>query len=80
MRYFLHDATEPMSEFITNHASEVWSAIAGFLTGGTVASLVTVKVVRSQQSGGNGTNVDQSRSRAGGDIVGGSKTTPLRKK
>lgn len=69
-----------MSEFFTNHASEIWSAIVGFITGGAVLSLITIKVVRSQQSSGNGTNIDQSRSRAGGDIVGGSKTSPFEKK
>jgi hypothetical protein len=64
-----------MQDFLATHASEIWSAIIGCLTGGALGSLVTFKIVRSQQASGGGRNVDQSRSKAGGDIIGGNKTT-----
>ena len=63
-----------MREFLLIHASEIWSAIVGCLAGGTLGSLITFKVVRSQHASSGGRNVDQSRSRAGGDVVGGNKT------
>lgn len=61
-------------DFLTTYASEIWSAIIGCLAGGTLGSLITFKIMRSQHASGAGRNVDQSRSKAGGDIVGGSKT------
>jgi hypothetical protein len=64
-----------MNDFFAAHASEIWSAIVGCVAGGTFGSLITIKVARSQQAKGNGRNVDQSRAKAGGDIVGGNKST-----
>lgn len=69
-----------MSDFVASHASEIWSAVVAFLTGGAAGSLITFKVVRSQQATSGGRNVDQSRSSSKGDIVGGNKTTSYGKK
>jgi hypothetical protein len=62
-------------DFLTSHGWDIWSAIAGFLGGGALGSLVTIKVVRGQNASGSGRNVNQTRARARGDIVGGNKST-----
>lgn len=55
-------------------ASEIWSAIGGFVAGAIGGSLVTLRVTRSNRVAGSGRVVDQSSSRVGGDQVGGNKT------
>ena len=58
-----------MDSLMLKYASEVISFVAGAFAG----SLVTV-VVKSQRAKGSGNVVDQSKSQAGGDIVGRDKT------
>lgn len=48
------------------------SEIFSFLLGGVLGSFLTIHF-KKQKSSGNGTAVDQSGSRAGGDIVGRDK-------
>ncbi|WP_315800076.1 hypothetical protein [Bradyrhizobium sp. SZCCHNS3002] len=60
-----------MIDFLTQHASTIGSFLAGFVGGGAVGSLVTLRIKGRNQLPGKGSIVDQSRSRAGGDIVGG---------
>jgi len=61
-------------QWILNHASEIGSFIGGLLAGGAGGSLITVKIFRRNAVSG-GTITDQSRARAGGDIVGRDKRT-----
>lgn len=56
--------------FIFNHISEIVSFIGGLIGG----SLLTIKIT-GHRTGKRGTVTDQSKARAGGDIVGGNKTT-----
>ncbi len=62
-----------MPQIISQHFSEILSFIAGALGG----SFLTFTLTRNRADG-SGTVVDQSRSRAGGDVVGGSKRTDAR--
>jgi hypothetical protein len=55
-------------------ASEIWAAIGGFVAGAVGGSLVTLRVTRSNRLHGSGRLVDQSRSKVGGDQIGGNKT------
>ena len=55
-------------EIVINHLSEIGSFIAGLVGG----SLITIAGHRVRRGG---TVIDQSKSRAGGDIVGGNKTS-----
>jgi hypothetical protein len=55
-------------EAITSYFSEILS----FLSGAAAGSLVTV-YFKNQRASGNGRVVDQSKARAGGDIIGGDK-------
>jgi hypothetical protein len=57
-------------DFILEHLSQIASFIAGLIGG----SLITIQVT-GHRAGKNGKVVDQSKSRAGGDIVGGDKTS-----
>ncbi|WP_155982323.1 hypothetical protein [Xanthobacter sp. 126] len=68
-----------MTEFWAAHASEVWSAILGYLAGGLTVTFVKFQISRKQSSGG-GRIVDQSGANAGGDIVGGNKDSRINKK
>lgn len=68
-----------MSEFLANHASEIWSFLGGLVGGGIGGSLLTLRLTRKTRVSGNGTSVDQQRSSAGGDIVGRDKTTTTRR-
>lgn len=61
-------------DLITAHFSEIVSLIAGLVGGCTIGSLVTLKIVGGQKVSGGGSNVNQSGSKAGGDIVGGNKS------
>jgi hypothetical protein len=59
-----------MPDFITENMSELFSFLAG-LAGG---SFLTLQFTRHRVRGG-GSVYDQSRSKAGGDIVGRDKTS-----
>jgi hypothetical protein len=55
-------------DIVLNHLSEIGSFVAGLIGG----SLITIAGHRVRKGG---TIIDQSKSRAGGDIVGGNKTS-----
>ncbi|MDI1345076.1 MAG: hypothetical protein PSV22_13375 [Pseudolabrys sp.] len=61
-----------MAEYLSQHASQIWSFLAGIVGGGLGGSLLTVHFTRNRVSG-RGTVTDQSKSVAGGDIVGRDK-------
>jgi hypothetical protein len=63
-----------VGDFLSQHASEIWSFIAGIVGGGAGGSLLTLRLTRQNKVLGSGSIVDQGRARAGGDIVGGDKT------
>lgn len=63
-----------MVDFVTAHFSEILSLLVGLFGGGTIGSLITFKVVGGQKASDGGSNVNQSGSKAGGDIVGGNKS------
>lgn len=56
-------------EFLDSHLSEILSFLAGLASG----SFLTLKI--KKQKVAQGTAVDQSKARAGGDIVGGNKSS-----
>lgn len=60
-------------------AESIWTFLGGLLSGGVAGSLLTLHFTRQNSASGNGTAVDQSSARAGGDIVGGNKTTSPKK-
>lgn len=60
-------------EFMMAHSSQILSFLGGLISG----SLLTFQVTKNRATRG-GSVVDQSRSRADGDIVGGSKTSAPR--
>lgn len=61
-----------MREFVTQHISEILSFLGGLVTG----SVITITFQYTRNRAGPGASVvDQSRSSAGGDIVGGDKTS-----
>jgi len=68
-----------MLDTIKNHAWDLWSLIAGALGGCTIGSFVTFRLYKGQNVNGNGRIVNQTRARAGGDIIGGNKTSDRRK-
>jgi hypothetical protein len=61
-------------EILTQY-SEIWSFLGGLISGGIGGSLLTLRYTRQNRVTGRGSIVDQSRSKAAGDIVGGSKRT-----
>lgn len=64
-----------MLEFLSQYASEIGSFIAGLAGGGAIGSLITLRIKGRNQVLGSGSVTDQSRSVAGGDIVGRDKNT-----
>ena len=64
-----------MLEFYHTYLSEIWSFIGGLVSGGIGGSLITVRLNRQNLAQGKGSIVDQSKSTAGGDIVGRDKKT-----
>lgn len=57
---------------------QYWSQALSFLAGLAGGSLLTLKLSKSQTtSGAGGRTVSQDGARAGGDIVGGDKSTRL---
>lgn len=59
-----------MEALISQHFSEILSFVGGLLGGSLLTLTITKNTVRN-----GGSVVDQSKARAGGDIVGGNKTT-----
>ncbi len=59
-------------DFIANHASEVISAVLGFLGGALVSIPLTVRVTKGNMSG-NSSSANLSGVKAGGDAVGRDK-------
>jgi hypothetical protein len=64
-----------MLDSIVQHMSEILSFLGGLVSG----SLLTFHFTRQNRVRGSGSVVDQSSSKAGGDIVGGNKTTSARR-
>jgi hypothetical protein len=64
-----------MAETFTRYASEIWSFVAGLISGGVGGSLLTLRFKRQNRASGLGSIVDQSNASAEGDIVGRDKTT-----
>jgi hypothetical protein len=64
-----------VSDFIAQHAAELWSFLTGLIGGGAAGSLVTYRVTRSNRASGRASIVDQSGSAAGGDIVARDKNS-----
>jgi hypothetical protein len=62
-----------MSDTLAKYASEIWSFLAGLIGGGVGGSLLTIRFGRQNRASSGGSIVDQSRSSAIGDIVGGNK-------
>jgi len=61
-----------MINFLSAHASEIWSAIVGAIAGATVSIPITIRVVRNSMSGSS-THTNQTGARALGDVVGRDK-------
>ncbi len=49
------------------------SFLIGLITGGISVTLVSISIKKNMRSSGDGDVVDQSKARAGGDIVGRDK-------
>ena len=62
-------------DLLKAHLPEIASFIAGALGG----SLLTFHYTRQNRVGGRGSIVDQSGAKAGGDVVGGNKTTSTKR-
>lgn len=58
-----------------NFTFDLSNFLAGLITGGAASALITFQLTKNLRSGANGNSVDQSGSRARGDVVGRDKTT-----
>lgn len=58
---------------------DLWNFLGGLVAGGLGGVMLTLKFSRSNRVIGSGNAVDQSRSTAGGDIVGRDKNSSLGK-
>ncbi|MEE2943813.1 MAG: hypothetical protein VX444_01430 [Pseudomonadota bacterium] len=56
-----------------NLTFDLWNFLGGLIAGGIGGALLTLKFTKNQRTNGSGTTVDQSRSSAGGDVVGRDK-------
>ncbi len=56
-----------------NMAFDFWNFFGGLIAGGIGGGILTFKFMKNQRTNGSGTTVDQSKSSAGGDIVGRDK-------
>lgn len=56
-----------------NLTFDFWNFLGGLIAGGIGGALLTLKFTKNQRTAGTGTTVDQSKSSAGGDIVGRDK-------
>ena len=62
-----------MPEIFGQYSSEIWSFVGGLVGGGIGGSFLTLRYTRQNRVIGGGSVVDQSGSKAAGDIVGGNK-------
>lgn len=60
--------------FLTAHASEILSAVLGFLGGALVSIPITVRITKGNMSGSS-SKANLSGAKAGGDVVGRDKTS-----
>jgi hypothetical protein len=58
-------------QMILDHLSAIVSFVLGLAAGGTIGSILTLKISRVNNAD---RIVNQNRAKAGGDIVGGDKT------
>jgi hypothetical protein len=63
-------------DFLTHYLHEIISFVCGAFGGAAGGSLLTLRITKKYRTSG-GSITDQSRSHAGGDIVGGDKTTTV---
>jgi len=68
-----------MPELFGQYSSEIWSFVGGLIGGAVGGSLLTLRITRQNRVSHGGSIVDQSGSRAGGDIVGRDKGSPSRR-
>jgi hypothetical protein len=68
----IRDKGLPVRELLTQYASEIGSFVAGAVSG-AAGALITLRIKGRNQVMGSGSITDQSRSVAGGDIVGRDK-------
>lgn len=59
-------------DFLSTHASEIISAVLGFVGGALVSIPITVRVTKGNMSGSS-SNANLSGTKAGGDVVGRDK-------
>ena len=52
---------------------DLWNFLGGLLTGAVGGALLTFQLTKNVRADRHGTATDQSRARAGGDIVGRDK-------
>lgn len=52
---------------------DLWNFLGGLLTGAAGGTLLTLRLTKNVRADRQGTATDQSRARAGGDIVGRDK-------
>jgi hypothetical protein len=69
-----------VGDLLSQYASEIWSFAAGLVGGGIGGSLLTLRITQRNITNRNGSVVDQSRTRAGGDIVGRDKRSESHRK
>ena len=60
-------------EILAKYVAEIWSFIGGLAAGAVGGSLLTLRYTRTTSASGHGSIVDQSRTSAGGDVVGRDK-------
>jgi hypothetical protein len=63
------------NEMLSSYAHDIGAFIGGLIAGALGGSLLTLRVTGKNRAAGNSNLVDQSKARAGGDIVGRNKTT-----
>jgi len=66
-----------VTDFIAQHASEIWSFLTGLVGGGAAGSFITYRVTRTNRASGRSSVVDQSGSTAGADMVGRDKSSSV---
>lgn len=63
-----------MGQFLSTHASELWSAVLGAIGGAMLSIPITIRVTRNSVSSDVNTS-NQRGAKAKGDIVGRDKIT-----